>query len=589
MTSAPAQENALLMTACRVLKELLPEPSSSGLGSKVVQFCGLEGALSVDLSLMSAERPLLWIAGAGVTAGRFDPALETIDETELPPSHPHCSERVKAGPTQFAYLRSADDLLAVADHVRRLADLHALPDGPHLATLRRADGDADEPVESWLDRDLLSRKVLTQAKDWGIRDITDQITRGRVILQPDFQRQFVWSKAKVSGLIESILLNIPLPVIYVAQTEDSRWEVVDGQQRLTAIASFREGRYKHSGETCRLTNLRALPELKGKTYSDLPEELQHRFDDYQLRVIQLLQDADPGLKFDVFERLNTGADKLNDMELRNCIYRGPYNDLLADLATNRDLLAIRGETEPHPRLQDRQWILRFFAMRRATHLNYKGGMKRFLNREMEEHRDPSPAELASLKSAFEDAISCAYTVFGERAFRSYVVGNDQNPNGKWAKSKTINLALWDTLMYGFSRYERRQIVPVADSIREAFMELLATDRKFIDYISRTTDGREAVQYRAVAWLNRLEMLVDVPRNERRCFDRATLEAMWDRDATCGICTQKIMHIEDATVDHLEHYWRGGPTEASNGRLTHRYCNLRRGGRSDEEVGFRRAI
>ena len=573
-----ASEQALLITTSRVLIELLG--NADGNGEKVLWFSTPTSTLSVDLSLLSAERPLVWLAGSGIEPGRFDTSLETVDAEELPPSHPSCSDAIKLGPTQFAYIRSAEDLVSLADHIRRLIGLHGQADGPHLASLRRTEEESDGPVESWLDRDLFSRKVLTQAKDWGIRDLTEQITRGRVILQPDFQRQFVWSKAKVGALIESILLNIPLPVIYVAETDDNRWEVVDGQQRLTAIASFREGRYKHSGEICRLTGLRALPELKGKTYSELPEALQHRFDDYQLRVIQLLQDADPGLKFDVFERLNTGADKLNDMELRNCIYRGPYNDLLGELANNTHLLAIRGENAPHHRLQDRQWVLRFFAMNRLTHLNYRGGMKQVLNREMEQHRDATPAALAGLKSAFEEAIACAFTVFGERAFRSYVVGNDRNPNGKWTKSKTINLALWDTFMYGFSLYERRQIVPAADAIRESFLDLLATDTKFVDYISRTTDGREAVQYRAAVWLNRLETIIDVAANEQRCFDRATLQAMWEQSPSCGICSQKIMNIEDATVDHVRHYWRGGPTEMSNGRITHRYCNARRGGRDD---------
>lgn len=186
------------------------------------------------------------------------------------------------------------------------------------------------------------RRVLTQSLDASVESLVSRIRRGRLILQPDFQRDYVWSRTKASALIESILMRIPLPVIYVAELNDGSWEMVDGQQRLTAIRAFVDGMFP-DGQPFRLGRLRVRDDLRGKLFTELSPEEQSAIEDYSLRVIMIQKEADHDLKFEVFERLNSGADKLNDMELRNCIYRGPYNDLLKELVKNETFLRIRGE------------------------------------------------------------------------------------------------------------------------------------------------------------------------------------------------------------------------------------------------------
>ncbi len=446
---------------------------------------------------------------------------------------------------------------------------------PELSIVEDADVEEDDEA---LDLAPSQKRVLTQSRDESIAALVGRIRKGRLVLQPDFQRDFVWSRSKASALIESILMRIPLPVIYVSEMTDGSWEVVDGQQRLTSIRSFVDGTFP-DGQPFKLGPLRVRNDLRGKSFAELSSEDQNAIEDYSIRVIMIQKEADQDLKFEVFERLNSGADKLNDMELRNCVYRGPYNDLLKALVKNEVFMKIRGENSPDVRMQDRQLLLRFFAMWRNTHLRYRGPMKQFMNHEMQEHRFASEEKLATMRRTFEEAIQCASDVFGAKAFRRYSPGDQQSPDGKWEAGAKLNIALWDTILYVFTYYERRQIVPIADAVREEFLDVLASDDTFADYIGRTTDKPDRVRYRAETWKRRIDNLISTPANESRLFSSALKQKLYDADSSCAICSQHIHSPYDSEVDHIIHYWRGGRTIPENARLTHRYCNRQRGGRS----------
>jgi hypothetical protein len=350
--------------------------------------------------------------------------------------------------------------------------------------------------------------------------------------------------------------------------------VVDGQQRITSIASYIGGKFP-DGKDFRLSGLQVLTELNGKPFKELSAESQEAILSAIIRLIIINYDSDKDVKFEVFERLNLGAVKLNDQELRNSMYRGKYNDLLRELSKNQYLLRIMGATKPHNRMADRQLILRFLAMWRNTHLKYKAPMKRFLNREMEEHRNPSDKELAEMKEVFEKSIEMAYSVFGSSAFRRFNAGRDGTHDGRW-EARKLNVALWDTLLYTFSFYEKSQVIPIADSIREEFLDVVTNENSFIDYITSTTDKPDRIQYRADVWRRRLQTLVS--SKEPRNFNLALKQRLYDQDPTCKLCNQTIHEIDDSEVDHIQHYWRGGKTIQANARLAHRYCNRARGGR-----------
>jgi len=323
----------------------------------------------------------------------------------------------------------------------------------------------------------------------------------------------------------------------------------------------------------KLQNLTVFEELKGKSYTELPEGLQSAFDDYPLRVILIRKESDSDIKFDVFERLNTGAVNLNAQELRNVIYRGPYNDLINELAENHDFLSLLGFSQPDKRMQDKELVLRFLAFYHKTYLNYRPPMKQFLNREMEDYRNLSEDEAKKLRMIFEKCVDLAKTVFGQYVFRRFIPGNEKDPNGRWEEA--VNRALFDVIMYGFSRYEKRDIVPRSDMIREELIWLVTHNDEFVDTMLYHTDKKEKVEKRFKIWLDSLEQIVGAPVKEPRMFSAHFKRQLWEANPTCAICEQKIQLLDDAEVDHIDFYWRGGQTIPSNARLVHRYCNRAR--------------
>jgi len=437
---------------------------------------------------------------------------------------------------------------------------------PTEADLIIEETEDDSPLEIEPDK----RRVKTEKQDLPVETLVGWVNRGKLNLQPDFQRNFVWNSSKASRLVESLLLAIPIPVIYVAEEANRTYSVVDGQQRLTSICSYVNGAFPN-GQNFKLSGLQVLTDLNRKAFGDLPIELQEEILNFTLRFIIIEKDSDPDVKFEVFERLNLGAEKLNDQEVRNCVYRGNYNELLRSLSQNEYLLRILQSKEPHTRMADRQLILRFFAMWRNTHRNYKGPSKRFLNTEMEQHRNLSEEALAEMREVFEKSIEMTYAVFQERAFRRYYMGNTYNPNGTWEKSR-LNVALWDTILYTFSYYDREQIIPIKDHVREEFLDMTANDPKFVEYISTSTDKVDRIQYRADAWRERLDRLVGLEIGKPRTFSLDFKQSLLDKHPTCHICWKPIEHVDDAVVAHIPDYWREAKQIPENARLDHRFCH-----------------
>lgn len=561
----------VVKSAIQTITSVLGAPDP-GFTKKVVRW--ERPFISVNLFREARKRACICVAGVNVVeSGEIDWALDARPLHRDPPKNSNCSRRIKLGPTLWLYANTPDHFDKTKALLSQLCErMSSVEEFEQFSEEFEADDTDDEPL-------ILEdgeRRLATQSLDLSIDALVSRIDRSTLILQPEFQRDYVWTSGKASQLVESVLLRIPLPIVYLSETEDSDWEVVDGQQRLTSLYSFVRGQFP-DGAVFRLGKLHVRDDLRGKAFRDLPRTDQNALLNYTLRAIILNKESHPDLKFEVFERLNCGSVQLKDAELRNCMYRGPYNDMLAELSENDFLLKIRRAERPHKRMDDRQLILRFLAMKRNSHLNYRGAMKQFMNREMETHRHASATEIAAMKRQFEEAIECAWLVFGQNAFRRWTPARQAGEEATW--DSKLNVALWDTLLYGFAFYEKRQIVPAADAIREEFLDLMASDPVFVDYIGRTTDKPDRVQYRARSWLDRLEKVINTPVGETRAFSRRLKEGLYAADPTCSICGQRIPTADDAEVDHVLHYWRGGATIPENARLTHRYCNRVRGGRN----------
>jgi len=431
---------------------------------------------------------------------------------------------------------------------------------------------APEDEEQVLDIKQDERRVYADKKDPLLYGLYTQWKDGDLNLQPDFQRREVWDDKKGGRLIESLVTEIPIPLIYLSEEKDGKWTVIDGQQRLKWLFDYLDNTYSLKG-------LRLFPELNGKEFADLDKTLQRKIKNSTIRVIEISNRSHPDVKFEIFERINTGSVPLNAQELRNCIYRGPYNAFIKYLSANIEFLSLLGMKKPHDRMMDCEYILRFFAFVHTNYQQYTGNMRRFLNDEMERWKKIEEKEMKKLQEVFSKSVGLIKSVFGDKAFHRFQLGDENDPNGKW--EQRVNKALFDIKMYGFSLYEKRDIVPHADALREELIWFMSHDEDFIWSIAKSTDSKRSVQIHFDKWLAALRELIGYPIKEPRAYSHSLKEELWKQNPLCAYekCGQKIMLIDDAEIDHIEHYWRGGQTIPSNARLVHRYCNRARGGRN----------
>ena len=188
-----------------------------------------------------------------------------------------------------------------------------------------------EELENYYDKDndeelFLSeeseRKIIWQAKDFSIRVFNSMVEDGDLILRPEYQRKFVMNRKLSSRLIESILMDVPIPVIYLAEEKNGTYSVIDGQQRLTSFISFIQGNFPDTNEDFNLAGLTVLSDLNKKSFSELDKSLQSKIKTTTLHTIIIKKESEEDIKFEIFERLNTGSIRLNEDEIRNTIYRG---------------------------------------------------------------------------------------------------------------------------------------------------------------------------------------------------------------------------------------------------------------------------
>ncbi len=411
------------------------------------------------------------------------------------------------------------------------------------------------------------RKIFTDKSDPKIGSLYLDEQSGDLVLAPIFQRRKVWDDKRSSRLVESAILEVPLPVFYLAESKDGTQEVIDGQQRLSALFRFLDNKYA-------LSSLKALPALNGKYFRDLDGATQKAVKNCTVRVVLFKKESDPNLRFDIFERLNTGAVPLNDQELRNCIYRGAYNDLLVELSRDPDYMWLMGFAGPEKRFKDVAYVLRFAAFFHAGYLKYNPSMARFLNEDMAKHQHVSAKDRKALQAAFKRSVTLVRSLLGKNAFKRYYRGDDQSKNGHW-ESKKFNASLYDVLMVCFAEQDKNRVMANLDAIREALIALMTTDEEFIDSIELSTSSKQAIRMRFDKWRSALDEIVEKSRKQPRCFSRKLKQDLYDKNATCTLCSQQIADVDDAAVDHIDMYWLGGKTIPKNARLTHRYCNWAR--------------
>lgn len=201
----------------------------------------------------------------------------------------------------------------------------------------------NESIQDQLDKNR--RSVAFDSYDLAVRQLLDMLSENSIDIAPEYQRHFKWNPERQSQLIESLLLGIPVPSLFMATNADATWEVVDGLQRLTTLINFagspdQIAEITSRGKKLRLVGLEKMTSLNGLTFEELPKSVQLTFLTRPIRVTVLNDRSDFGVRYDLFERLNTGGITLHPQEIRNCVFFGEFNDFLKTCAQNKDFRSV---------------------------------------------------------------------------------------------------------------------------------------------------------------------------------------------------------------------------------------------------------
>lgn len=368
-----------------------------------------------------------------------------------------------------------------------------VPNSPKLFANERIDfADVPAPSTARVSDGAIDRKyskgdarIVTEQARYPLPSIPGMIASGNYKLNPDFQRRHRWEKDKQSRLIESFIMNVPIPPIFLYEDKLSHYEVMDGLQRLTAIQEF----YNNKLE---LTGLAEWPELNGRTYETLPEQVRRGVDRRYLSSIVLLHetakdDAEAErLKQLVFERINSGGVKLEAQESRNAIYDGAMNRLCIKLARNSMLCKCwqipepdereiaTGEVNPEAvkdpnfrKMRDVELVLRFFAYRQRL-TNKHGALEQFLDAYLKRANTFPKPLLDKLAGFFCETIELVYKVLGRNAFLLL-----RKRQGRWVWFDRPTTVVYDPLMFAFGLYlpHASTLISRRKQVRHALLKL----------------------------------------------------------------------------------------------------------------------
>jgi hypothetical protein len=381
-------------------------------------------------------------------------------------------------------LISPEHVLEVGDPEQSEAAVPVEPSADERPISDVAGLDFGKPF-GWGEYPLDSVFVRTEART--VAEVVRRIRAGRYQLDPDFQRDFVWSEYKQSRLIESCLMRIPLPVFYVAEAKDGRIIVVDGLQRLTTFKRFMDNEFALSGldDDDEGTKHRLL----GFKFKDLPLSLAERIEDTQLTLYVLDAKAPDRAKLDIFERVNSGSP-LSRQQMRNCLYNGPATQWLKTAASDPAFLRATGESLNAKLMRDREVINRFCAFHLLGWESYAAGdMDGFLASALERMNESTSDQLDALDQAFRQSMRLNSMLFGQHAFRKSLAAPDAD-----AFRTVINIAMFDVFSVLFATLNPNLVEREAAPLRETVRDLLGSD-EFNRSLTYSTNSTRQVRAR----------------------------------------------------------------------------------------------
>lgn len=289
------------------------------------------------------------------------------------------------------------------------------------------------------------------AKDsYSVFELLRREERGSLILSPDFQRNDVWNDQRQSELVESILMGIPIPVIYLFENENGIRQIIDGKQRTTALKRFINNKLT-------LKQLLMLPKLNGLKFNEIPPILQSKLEDYQLNVYIIQPPTPEYVKFNIFERVNRGGMNLNKQEMRHALYQGRSTQLIESLADSLSFKRATGNGVNSERMRDRYLILRFIAFfllilnKLPTKIKYRSDIDSFLASVMTFINTTDQDKLIKeVEMWCVTGMERVYNVLGSEAYRFA-------PKSEGGNRRPINMGLFEMLTFAFCFVEPEKI------------------------------------------------------------------------------------------------------------------------------------
>ncbi len=350
-------------------------------------------------------------------------------------------------------------------------------------------------------------KIKIDRVQFSIFDLKRRYDRGLICLDPDFQRNFVWKQKQKSELIESVIMGIPLPLIYLAETMEGNLVIVDGRQRLTTFFHFMDNKFALNG-------LKILPDLNGCRFSDFEEDKKKRkfatdIEDFQL-VIQIIKYPTPDrVRFDIFDRVNRGGTPLNNQEMRNALYQGKSTRLLSSLAESEQFQNATGKSISPTHMKDRYIILRavsFWMWREGKlknsdgeEIKYRSDIEEFLGYAMEQLNRASDQEIATIQEIFLEEMLVIYDILGEDAFRIPTENKKRRP---------VSMILFESLFYFFRLIMKDSEGLDPSDITKAVQEIME-DSVFLEALTYNVDSAVHVEERFRVVTQKYKELLDV--------------------------------------------------------------------------------
>jgi hypothetical protein len=328
------------------------------------------------------------------------------------------------------------------------------------------------PVDAWGDYPIDTLLIRHESRT--VYDVVRRMEQGSFVMDPDFQRDFIWLPEKQSKLIESVLMRIPLPVFYLAEDEQGRMVVVDGLQRLSTFQNFFRNKLR--------LKLPGHVELDGKQFVDLSAKLKNRVEDCNLILYIIDAKVPERARLDIFERVNGGVP-LTRQQMRNCLYMGPATRFLKQEASTDLFRDATGASLNSKTMRDREFVNRFCAFGLLPLGQYKGDMDEFLARALKAMNSFPTDAFSKLSSEFRNALRNNYQVFGRHAFRKH-----SSPN---AGRSVVNASLWDVMSTGLAKYPEQLVTQKADELRRRFYRLML-DESFLAAITYSPNSTTRV-------------------------------------------------------------------------------------------------